>query len=390
MIEREATSTLRSRLQRYPVVALVGPRQCGKTTLARSFNCAYYDLEQDSEQLRLDVEWPQLVNSSQLIVLDEAQSMPEVFPRIRGAVDEDRKRNGRILLLGSVSPALMEHVSESLAGRLSVVELTPFIFTEVSTRERARHWLCGGFPDGGVLDDDSYPQWQLDYLTLLAQRDLPNWGLPSTPQMTQRLFRMTASLSGQVWNASEIGKSLGIAYHTVNRYVDYLEGAYLVTRLQPFHANVLKRLVKRPKLYWRDSGLLHTLLRTNNQAVLYDQPWVGASWEGYVIEQISNLMKAHSIPFEAFYFRTSDQYEIDLVIQTGQETWAIEIKLTSNPSSSDQNRLHEIAEWIDADLCFLISTKPSFLQNRQHIVSDLGGVLRYVCNRAEELGGNRT
>ena len=389
MIEREATSTLRHRLQRYPVVALVGPRQCGKTTLAQSFDCSYYDLEQTSEQLRLDVEWPQLVNSSRLIVLDEAHSMPEIFPRIRGAIDQDRKRNGRILLLGSVSPALIQQVSESLAGRLSVVELTPFIFTEVSVREQTRHWLCGGFPDGGVLDEDSYPQWQLDYLTLLAQRDLPNWGLTSSPQTTQRLFRMTASLSGQVWNASQIGKSLGIAYHTVNRYVDYLEGAYLITRLQPFYANVLKRLVKRPKLYWRDSGLLHALLRTNNRTMLYEQPWVGASWEGYVIEQICNFMKARSIPFEAFYFRTSDQYEIDLVIQAGQETWAIEIKLTSNPSSGDHTRLDQISEWIDADLCVLISTQPSFVQNKHQIVCDLAGVLEYVRNRAEELGGKR-
>lgn len=375
-------------MQRYPVVALVGPRQCGKTTLAQSFDCAYYDLEQSSEQLRLDIEWQELVNSSRLIVLDEAQSMPEIFPRIRGAIDQDRKRNGRILLLGSVSPAQMKQVSESLAGRLSVVKLTPFMFTEISEVERTRHWLCGGFPDGGVLNEVSFPQWQLDYLTLLAQRDLPNWGLTSSPQTTQRLFRMTANLSGQVWNASQIGKSLGIDYHTVNKYVDYLEGSYLVTRLQPYHANIGKRLVKRPKLYWRDSGLLHALMRANNQAILYDQPWIGASWEGYVIEQICNFMTAHSIPFEAFYFRTSDQYEIDLVIQTVQETWAVEIKLTSNPSSNDQNRLLRVSDWIDADLCFLISTQTSFTRNERQIICNLAGVLRYIYDRIDELGGD--
>ena len=205
MIKREAATTLRHRLRRYPAVALVGPRQCGKTTLAKSLDCTYYDLEQTSEQLRLDVEWPELVKSSRLIVLDEVQSIPEIFPRIRGAIDQDRNRNGRMLLLGSVSPSLMKQVSESLAGRLSIVELTPFLFFELSVEEQTRHWLCGGFPDGGVLDEISFPQWQLDYLTLLAQRDLPTWGLTSLPQTTQRLFRMTANLSGQVWNASQIG-----------------------------------------------------------------------------------------------------------------------------------------------------------------------------------------
>ena len=132
----------------------------------------------------------------------------------------------------------------------------------------------------------------------------------------------------------------------MNRYVDYLEGSFLVTRIQPYHANIGKRLVKRPKLFWRDSGLLHSLMRTSNLSMLYEQPWVGSSWEGYVIEQICNFMKVRSIPFEAYYFRSSDQYEADLIVQTGQETWVMEIKLTSNPSLGTRNQLLRIAEWL--------------------------------------------
>ncbi|HEY3236312.1 MAG TPA: AAA family ATPase, partial [Polyangiaceae bacterium] len=226
----------------YPAVALVGPRQSGKTTLARSFEGDYFDLEQDSERLRLDLEWPRLAAGQSFVILDEAQSWPEIFNRLRGVIDVDRKRCGRFLLLGSVAPSLMEQVSESLAGRLSIVELSPFTLTELPSKAaRARLWLCGGYPDGGVLEPKRFPGWQLDYLSLLIQRDLPAWGLPARPQVTQRLARMLAAVHGQTWNASQIGQSLGLNYQTVNSYVDYLEGAFLVRRLIPFHANVKKR-----------------------------------------------------------------------------------------------------------------------------------------------------
>ena len=205
---------------------MLGPRQCGKTTLARSLGGVYFDLEQQEDRLRLDLEWDHLVTGPGLLILDEAQSCPELFPRLRGAIDRDRKRMGRFLLLGSVSPSLMVQVSESLAGRLSLIEMTPFLWGELDDpAARERLWPCGGYPDGGVLDGRRYPQWQADHLALLTRRDLPNQGWPATPQATDRLLRMLAALHGQVWNAARLAQSLGLSAPTVNHYLDHLIGA---------------------------------------------------------------------------------------------------------------------------------------------------------------------
>ena len=222
----------------------MGPRQCGKTTLARSLGGRYYDLEQGTDRLRLDLEWRDVAVADSLVILDEVQEAPEVFALLRGAIDADRRRKGRFLLLGSMAPALMMRVSESLAGRLSVVELAPLSHAELDADGRERLWLCGGYPDGGVLGGGGFPDWQHDYLNLLAQRDLPSWGLPARSPTIHHLFWMLAATHGQQWNASELGRSLGLSYHTVNDYLDYLEQAFLVRRLPAYHANVRKRLVK--------------------------------------------------------------------------------------------------------------------------------------------------
>ena len=367
MIQRQVQQQLLERLRSYPAVALIGPRQCGKTTLAQNLDGIYFDLEQDSERLRLDLEWDDLTAGGDLIILDEAQSWPEVFTRLRGTIDKDRKRAGRFLLLGSVSPSLMVRVSESLAGRLSLVELTPFLGAELAkTASRERHWLFGGYPDGGILEPEQYPRWQLDYVALLTQRDLPTWGLPAKPQTTHRLLRMLAALHGQVWNASQVGQSLGLSYHTVNSYLDYLEGAFLIRRLQPYQANIRKRLVKSPKLYWRDSGLLHALLNVPDRRSLISQPWVGASWEGFVIEQALGELSSRGRRFDAYYFRTSDGHELDLVLDFGKELCAVEVKLSSSPKPDDMRRLNETADMINATRCFLVSQtrRPSGDQRR--------------------------
>ena len=356
MLRRRSAPLLRALLRHSPAAAIVGPRQCGKTTLARSIGGVYFDLEQESERARLDLEWPRLVASRERVILDEAQAFPEVFPRIRGAIDAERRRNGRFLLLGSVSPALMRSVGESLAGRMSVLELTPLLLAELRAKPmRERLWLMGGFPDGGVRRPGAFPRWGRDYLRLLAERDLPMLGLPARPQVTQRLMRMIAALNGQQWNASELGRSMGLNYQTVASYLDYLEGVFLLRRLPPFHANLSKRLVKAPRIHWRDTGLLHASLGILDANALRSHPAVGASWESFVVEQALGTLSAGGIPHDATYFRTSDGHEVDLVIESGRHRIAIEIKLTTDPSPHDLARLDKCAGLIKATRTILVS-----------------------------------
>jgi len=273
----------------------------------------------------------------------------------------------------------MIQVSESLTGRLSLVELTPLLWSELASKaSRDRRWLCGGYPDGGVLEPRYFPQWQRDYLALLSQRDLPTWGLTAKPQTTDRLFHMLAALSGQAWNASQVGQSLGLSYQTVNAYLEYLEGAFLIRRLQPYHANIRKRLVKRPKVYWRDSGLLHSLLNVSDRQALLAQPSVGASWEGFVIEQVLGELSAMGQSAGVHHFRTSDQYELDLVLQLGEELWAIEIKLTSSPGPEDMIRLGKAADLVDASRRFLISQTSHPGGDERRVSCDLAGFLEYL------------
>jgi predicted AAA+ superfamily ATPase len=378
MIARLVTTLVEARLEDYPAVGLVGPRQAGKTTLARALSAVYFDLEQPGERLRLDVQWEALMKQRKLVVLDEAQAWPEVFPRLRGAIDGERKRVGRFLLLGSVSPALMHQVAESLAGRLAPVELAPLLGAELPRVPLAERWLRGGYPEGGVMGGGRFPQWQLDYLTLLAQRDLPLWGLPAKPAVTDRLLRMTAAVHGQIWNASQVGQSLGLSYHTVNSYLDFLEGAFLVRRLPPWLPNLKKRLIRSPRVYWRDSGLLHALLGVREASELLHQPWVGASWEGFVIGQVVEWMAAKGRPVEPHYFRTTDGYEVDLVFKLGRQVWAIEVKLTSSPAQADLARFNAAADLFDADRRVLVAQVGETIFNGKSGIASLPGLLELL------------
>jgi len=374
----ESTAVLQARLAAYPAVALLGPRQCGKTTLARSLGGRYYDLEQPGDRLRLDLESADALTGEGLTILDEVQADPEVFARLRGAIDADRRRSGRFLLLGSVAPSLMVKVAQSLAGRLSVVELTPLSHGELAEDHRERLWLCGGFPDGGVLTGAGYPEWHLDYLNLLTQRDLPDWGLPARAPTTMRLFRLLAAGHAQQWNASAVGAALGLSYQTVNRYVDRLEDAFLVRRLPAYHANVRKRLIKRPKLLWRDSGLLHALLGVGDVEDLLGQPWVGSSWEGHVIEQVVTAFAQRGQRVTAYHMRTGTGREIDLVLEVGTELWAVEIKLTTRPQPSHLARLRESANLIGAHRRFLVTRLPGTVADGPDVICDLPGMLAYA------------
>ncbi|MDY6988443.1 MAG: ATP-binding protein [Thermodesulfobacteriota bacterium] len=378
MIPRHLHTIISSRLRSFPAVALLGARQTGKTTLAKGLSPVYYDLEVESEKLRLDLQWDNIIASDELIILDEAQNFPGIFPRLRSAIDTERKRNGRFLILGSVSPGLMKEVSEFLTGRIAICELGPLWLEEMGVSHLDDMWLMGGFPDGGILDKNAFPVWQRNYLDLLAMRDLPTWGLPAKPQMTRRFFQMLAVGNGNMWNASLMGKSLGIAYHTVNAYLDYLEQAYLIRRLQPFHANIKKRLVKSPKVFWKDSGLLHSLLGIRNIDDLLVQPWVGISWECWVIEQILTCLNVHDIGHEPYYFRTQDGHELDLVLRLFGELWAFEIKLSSVPDKRELDRLTKTAEIIGADTRVLVSRTPEHIEGPQGISTNLAGAVRLI------------
>jgi uncharacterized protein len=378
MIKRDLTKLVNRRIEKYPSVGLVGPRQCGKTTLAKSFKGIYFDLETESDRIKLDAQWPDIINSDKLIILDEAQTMPEIFPRLRSVIDKQRKRMGRFMILGSVTPAFMQQVSESLAGRLGLIELTPFLLHELPKKPVDDLWLYGGYPDGGILDPSQYLHWQNDYMSLLAQRDLPQWGLPAKPMTIQRLLKMIAAVHGQNWNASQIGSSIGLNYQTINSYLEYIQGCFIVRLLEPYAVNISKRIRKSPKIYWRDSGLLHALMQVRDMDNLFSQPWVGASWKGFVIEQIINNLKAADRVFNPYYMRTSDKYEIDLILDFGSRLYAIEVKLTSSPDSDDVTRFRKAAEMIKANRCILISRTQDYITSDSFISANIQQALKYL------------
>jgi uncharacterized protein len=349
---------------------MLGPRRCGKTTLAKQIGGDYFDLEQEAAQIRLDAEWNQLMASRRLVILDEAQSAPAIFPRLRGAIDDSPHDKGRFLLLGSVSPALTQNISESLAGRLALVELTPFVLPEFPADRPDDLWLMGGYPEGGILDPTMFGPWQESYLKLLTQRDLPSWGLPAKAKTTERLIRMLAALHAETPNASRVGAALSLDAKTVATYCDYLEGAFLIRRLQPYFINIRKRLVKSAKVLWRDTGLLHALLGVGQWEQLLSAPWVGQSWEGFVIEQTIATLAAVGKAVPAFYFRTSDGYELDLVLDWGSHRWAVEVKLTSNPSTEMIERLQKTADMISATRRILICRSARAIESDSLLVTN--------------------
>jgi len=376
MIPRKQKRIIQNRLEHFPAVVLLGPRQCGKTTLAKTLGGAYFDIENPADQQKLDLQWDTIINEESLVILDEAQCLPELFVRLRVAIDQDRKRNGRFLLLGSVSPALMTQVSESLAGRMAIVELSPLILPELKESQIDALWFYGGYPDGGVLDTETYPQWPESYIRTLTMRDLPQWGWPAKPQTTQQLLSMLAAVHAQSWNASRIASSMGLSFQTINNYMDFLDGTFLFRRLQPFHANIRKRMVKSPKLYIRDTGLLHSLMGVRDFDHLMTQPWIGASWEGFVIEQTLSTLAVLDRTCKYFYMRTSDQKEADLILDFAGEIWAAEIKLTSNPSTGDMAGLRKTADIIGASRRILVCRTSKPIDGGDTLVTNLPAWLK--------------
>ncbi len=331
MIQRQAQNMVQELSQQFPAVLILGPRQCGKTTLAKHFlKGEYFDLERPSDQQIFvdDIEFA-LQRFDTPLILDEAQTLPELFPALRSMIDLDRQQTGRYYLLGSVNPALVKHISESLAGRVGIVELTPFLFSEITGLkiDLTDFWLKGGFPDALKEKEGSkWQRWQENYIRTFVERDIPRYGVKISPIQIRRLMGMLAHQHGGLFNASDLGRSLGVSYHTIRSHLDLMEGHFLVRRLPPYFPNIRKRIVKSAKVYIRDSGVLHYLLGISSERSLLESPKRASSWEGFMIEQIISremLQRAGSL---FYFYRTHAGAEIDLIIDRGSERIGYEFK----------------------------------------------------------------
>ena len=323
----------------HSVCALIGPRQVGKTTLAKKISENYskvdfFDLENSIDLARLENPMLALTHlQSELIVIDEIQRRPELFPVLRVLVDEKPRK---FLILGSASRDLLRQSSETLAGRIGYIELPPFSITEVNQQKKL--WLRGGFPRSYLAssDNQSYA-WRQSYITTFLERDIPNLGFNIPPLLMRRLWMMLAHYHGQVLNASEIGKSLSISHHTVKKYLDILSGTFMVRILHPWFENISKRQVKSSKIYLRDSGLLHALFGIQNEEQLQVYPKLGASWEGFALEEI--IKEYHATPEECYFWATQAGAELDLMIIKDGKRIGFEFKHTDAPKVTSSMKI---------------------------------------------------
>lgn len=331
MFQRLLIPALRAAAAAFPVVVVLGARQVGKTTVARQAFAGhrYLDLEdpRTAERFRADARFELDAVAAPGAVLDEAQAVPSVFSALRGAVDARRGEKGRFIVLGSAQPALVRGVAESLAGRAAVLELDPLTAAEAATGPAPRPWrelwLRGGFPDALAGD---WRAWWDSYLRLVLERDLPQYGVRADALFMRRLLTMLAHQQGGLSNTAALGASLGVSHHTAARHIDVLQSIHLVRRLPPYFRNVGKRLTKAPKLYLRDSGLLHHLLNIGSHDELDNHPARGASWEGFVIEDILRRERLAHPASQPHFWRTAAGAEVDLVLDRGAERVAVECK----------------------------------------------------------------
>lgn len=371
MIKREIFDFVHSRLAQFDSVALVGPRQVGKTTLARAISAGagqktrYLDLESPSDrQLLDDPDSYFSAYSDHLIILDEVQRVPEIFQVLRGQIDQRRRmeeKAGKFLILGSASMDLLRQSSESLAGRISYVEMAPLTFREIISddQNRAKNeqslidglWLKGGFPESYTRqDEDASLQWRLDFIQTYLERDIPQFGLQVATGQLARFWRMLANDQGELFNAQRFARSLGVSGHTISRYLDILEKLLLVRTLQPWSVNTGKRLVKSPRPFVRDSGILHALLNLQSMDALRSHAVSGKSWEGFVIENLIGASKGKARPY---FYRTGAGAEADLVMEFAPgQCWAIEVKLSSAPTVD--RGFHNAADDIAAERRILV------------------------------------
>ena len=340
MIERrDLHDRVRQAMRRNPVVVLYGPRQCGKTTLARQIAAAetagYFDLEDPTSQRRLSEPMLALRDLRGLVVIDEVQHQPGLFPILRVLADR-KPLPARFLILGSASPELLRQSSETLAGRIGLVEMSGFDMAEVGGGNLRRLWWRGRFPRAFLArNEEASRSWQENFVQTFLERDIRQLGVQTPPAALRRLWMMLAHYHGQIWNASEIARSLGESHPTVKRHIDILTGALMLRQLQPWHANLGKRQIKSPKVYVRDSGLLHALLGVPSFRFLEGHPKLGASWEGFVIEEILSMVGERN----AYFWGTQSGAELDLVLFTGGARYGVEVKYGDAPGITKSMRI---------------------------------------------------
>lgn len=337
--------TIRAALKRSRVVALIGPRQSGKTTSARAIvrpdSINYFDLEDPRSVARLDEPMTALAPLRGVVVIDEVQRRPDLFPVLRVLADR-RPLPARFLVLGSASPALLKQSSESLAGRLETIELTGFRLDELQRRPMGRHWRRGGFPLSYLARSEAdSTRWRQQFIRTFLERDLPQLGIDVPAQTMTRFWTMIAHYHGNIWNAAEPSRSLGLSQPTVRRYLDVLTDLFVVRQLPPWHENLKKRQVKSPKIYVRDSGLLHQLLGIATERELLAHPKLGASWEGYLVEEILRLVE----PDGAYFWATHSGAELDLLLFKAARRVGVEIKRVDAPriTPSMKSALEDLA-----------------------------------------------
>ena len=350
LIDRQLTATVEERLQNNPALAILGPRQCGKTTLAAQIvkkfkNSVYLDLENPADLAKLSDPLAFFsLHKEDLVCLDEIQRAPELFSILRSVID-DRARNAQFLILGSAGRDLISQSSESLAGRIAYIDLTPFLLSELEAAQKGdmrQLWLKGGFPRSYLAQNlDVSFDWRQDFIRTFLERDIGMLGFRMPPARLGRLWKMCAHIHGSLLNASKLADSLGVSSHTVRSYIDLLAQTFMLRVLLPDAPNLKKRLVKSPKIYIRDSGILHALLDIRTHDDLLSHPIIGASFEGFAMENIL----AFARNYEPSFYRTSAGAEIDLVLRRGRRTLAFELKSSSVPrvSKGFWNALEDIA-----------------------------------------------
>ncbi|MCC5927355.1 MAG: ATP-binding protein [Bacteroidetes bacterium] len=343
---------IKTSISNNPITAIMGPRQCGKTTLARTIarttDSTIFDLEDPSDYDLLS-EQPKVILQQHkgLIILDEVQRLPDLFPLLRVLADEPDSQR-KFLILGSASPDLVQKSSESLAGRVGFIHLTGFNLFEIGIENIEPLWLRGGFPKAylGTNDEQSY-SWRENFIQTFLERDISNFGFNIPAVTLRRFWLMLAHYHGQIWNGAEFARAMGISEPTVKRYLDILTGTYMIRQLQPWYENIKKRQVKAPKIYLRDTGILHTLLGMEGRSIITNVK-SGASWEGFIIEQLVSRLKTRDF----YYWRTHTGTELDLMVLKGGRRLGFEIKYSENPTST--RSMHTALDDLKLDKLYVV------------------------------------